>query len=284
MKRVLSFALASLAIVSCEKVQTIEKPVVAVGDKVLTHDMLMAAIPPNASVEDSIVLADEYIRRWVNKEVMLQKAHLNLTNEDLDIEAAVEEYRNSLIVERYQQKVVSQKFNPQITEAEIAEYYASMKDNFRLNEMITKGVFAVVPSNVKEIKDFRKMLAKYDDEENYAEMEQFMFRNAVKYEVFADKWTPFSFVKKFLPNTSPIDETKVLKKGKVFEMSDESNVYFVLVTDMCMPDDNAPIEYVNDKIYTILLNKKKIEFIRKINRELYDEALKSNTIKYYIQR
>ena len=133
-----------LLISACNRGE-MSQPVVSVGDAILTRAKLVSVIPPMSSAEDSTAVADEYIRRWVNQQVMLQKAEFNLTDDDLDIEENVEEYRRALLVERYQQKLVDQKFNPVVSDADIEAYYNDMRKSFKLNETIMKGVMAVVP-------------------------------------------------------------------------------------------------------------------------------------------
>ena len=42
-------------------------------------------IPSGMEIEDSIVMADDYIRKWVKKELLIQKAEENLTSEQKNL-------------------------------------------------------------------------------------------------------------------------------------------------------------------------------------------------------
>ncbi len=269
----------ALGLVSCTKPTKADEPIAKVGEIVLTTSQLITAIPQNASSEDSAIIADEFVRRWVTQQVVMQKAQLNLSEEELDIEEAIEEYRRALLVERYQQKVVDQKFKPSITDEEIAAYYNNAIDNFRLNETIMKGVFAVIPNDAPNIKSFRKSLS-LDEDEKYAKVENYIYNFAKTSQLSLDKWTTFAAMKQFIPIELQPTEQQLMKQKQI-EVSDKENTYFIIATDMKLADDYAPIDYVSDKVYSILLNKKKIDFIKELSANLYNEAMHNNSITYY---
>ena len=253
----------------------------SVGDKVLTTEEVALIIPPGVNTkEDSIIIADDYVRRWVHRQVMLQKAQMNLTEEEIDINNAIEEYRASLLVERYQRKVIEQKFKPNITQEDIETYYNETQEKFPLNENIMKGMFAIIPKSIKDIKVFRSLIQK-DIENNYSEIEQYLFKKAPKSILSFDKWITVSSVNQYIPSNIPFNELQALRQHKIVEMQDDKNYYFFLAVDHRLTDDKAPIEFVNDKIYSILLNKKKIEFIKKLDTDIFKEASENNQIKYY---
>lgn len=270
---------ALLVVAGCRQ-ESSEKVFVSVGDSHLTESRLMAALPPNVTPTDSAIIIDEFIKRWVLQQVLLQKAELNLSDVDQDIDAAVEEYRTSLIVERYQQKVVASFFNPVITDSAITDYYEDMKHNFKLHDNIIKGVFAVVPDDAKVKRRIKKLLSS-DKVDNAAELEQYLFKNASKYEISMDKWMPMSYIRSYMPKDMLKNEQSVLRSKKLTEYVEGDNAYYFLVTDHIFSDGISPLEFVKDQIYTILLNKEKIMFIKKIKSELLDEAHKNNSIKYY---
>lgn len=279
MKKIAMLMLVLVGVVSCDNVSE-EKKIVSVGDSDLTESRLMAALPSNVSVADSQIIAEEFVKRWVQQQVLLQKAQLNLTSDDQDIELAVEEYRTSLIVERYQQKVVASLFNPIIADTAMEAYYEEMKHNFKLHDNIIKGVFAVVPNGVRDIKKIKKILTS-DKVENIVELEKYLYTSSSKYEISLDKWMPMSYVRSYMPNDMLKNEVAMLKSKKLIETTDGENTYLLRVLDYMEVDDVSPLDFVKEQIYTILLNKEKIKFIKKMKNDLLNEAHKNNSIKYY---
>ncbi len=265
---------------ACAKTEPVEEVVVSVGDRVLTMDKLRSAIPSTISAEDSAAMAERIIYHWVSQQVLLQKAEFNLTENEMDIDAEVEAYRNSLLVERYQQKLIRQSFEPEITEEDISLYYDEMKQNFRLEENLVKALYAVIPKDNRELNSFRKMLQHYNDED-YAKIEKFLYKNAIAYDRNVDNWKVLSSIKVYFPENTIKNEDYVLRSRHLYEVTEGENVYFLLIFDARMADEIAPLEYVTEQIYAILLNKAKLEFLNKMKYELYENAVNSNLIKYY---
>ncbi len=264
----------------CKKVGSgMDKPLLTVGDKVLTLQEVSNAIPANSTPEDSTIIADDYIKRWMNSELMLRKALLNLTKEEQDIEKLIEEYRRSLLVSLYQQKLLDQKYAPLITDREIESYYESMKENFHLRENIFKGLFVAVPKSAPKLQEFRQWL-KLRDGEDLLNAKGYIFQYGRKSEEFLDKWLTVAYVNRLLPDNIP-SEQDFLRHRKYYETEDEELVYFVVAKESCFVDDYEPVDYAKDKIKSILLNKKRFEFIKQLEEDLYNEGLEQKIIKFH---
>jgi len=54
-------------------------PLAKVGDEILYMSELESVLPNNLSREDSILMAEDYIKKWVTTELLIKKAHENLT-------------------------------------------------------------------------------------------------------------------------------------------------------------------------------------------------------------
>lgn len=104
----------------------------------MTLGELMDAVPDNLADQDSIAIAEDYISRWVRTKLMLRQAEINLSEEEKNVDKLLEEYRTSLLVHMYQQKILEQKHSPLVTSREIEDYYTQMKDNFNLQESIIR--------------------------------------------------------------------------------------------------------------------------------------------------
>lgn len=264
----------------CKKAGSgMDNPVLTVGDKILTLQEIANAIPSNSSTEDSALIADDYIKRWMNSELMLRKAILNLTKEEQDIEKLIEDYRRSLLVSLYQQKLLDQKYAPLITDSEIQSYFNAMKENFRLRENIFKGLFVAVPKSAPKLAEFRQWL-KLRDGEDMLEVKAYIFQYARRSEDFLDKWLPVSFVNRLLPDNIP-SEVDFLRSRKLYEAEDDQLIYFVVARESAFVDDFEPMDYAKDKIKSILLNKKRFEFIKQLEEDLYNEGLEQKIIKFH---
>ncbi len=256
-----------------------EDPFVQIGEKILTKNQIYQAVPNGISNEDSTIFAQEYINRWIRSELLLSKAELNLTPEEKDVSALLEEYRRSLLIHQYQQKLLEQKYSPLIKSSEIKNYYTEMVDNFKLSEPIIKGVFVIVPQSAPNIDDLVK-LYKSDDSEDLVKLEAYCFQNAKKYEIFLDHWLTLEEISKRLPQAINRPE-RFLRNNKHYQTSDSLFNYYLSIDEFKVASDLAPLEFVENKIKAILLNKKRLEFIKQLETDLYEEALKNKNINFY---
>jgi hypothetical protein len=265
----------------CRKVepQSDIHPVVRVGDEILTTDDLRQVLPYDVRSEDSAALADDYINRWVSSKLFLRQAEENLTKEEKDVSQLLDEYRTSLLVNIYQQKMLEQKYSPLLSQEEIEVYYNEMQDNFKLQENIIKGFVMKVPLNVPGQKDVRKWCHSANPE-SLVHLENYCMQNARMYDSFVDSWMPFKKINANLPR--PIkNEEWFLRYNRYYETTDVHFRYFLLVKDYMTTGGTAPLDYVEERIRAILLNKKRGEFIKGLEKELYNEALQKKIINFY---
>ena len=110
---------------SCNKgIDEIEdKPLAKVYNEFLYESDIVSLFNSNITKEDSIVIARNFINDWIKKQLMVQKAELNLNEESKDIEKQIEDYRSSLLIFRYKQELIQQKLDTVITEEELENYY-----------------------------------------------------------------------------------------------------------------------------------------------------------------
>ncbi|GAF05122.1 hypothetical protein [Saccharicrinis fermentans] len=266
---------------SCKNVSLEEDsvPLAKVDRQVLTVKDLQKAIPDNLSENDSVAFSQNYINRWVKSSLLLRKAELNLTPKEKDVTQLLDDYRASLLIHRYQQKLLLQKYVPLITSNEIEEYYNQMSENFKLDKDIIVGIFIQVPLNAPNLKKLKKWY-RSDEPEDYIKLEEYCFQNAQKFDNFMDRWVTLDEINKLLPKPLP-KHPMFLDYNKFYETSDSTSHYLLSIRDFHKVDEIAPVTFVEDKIKAILLNKKRIEFIQNLEEELYNEGLEQKVVKFY---
>jgi len=254
-------------------------PIVTVDGVSLTLGELRRSIPDNLAPQDSMAMADDYIGRWVRNKLMLRQAEINLSAEEKDVEKLLEDYRTSLLVHLYQQKILEQKHSPLVTSREIEEYYTQMKDNFNLQESIVQGVFIKVPKNAPN-QDQLKKWYRSTEPEDLVNLEAYSFQYARNYEQFIEHWVAFGRINSYLPE--PImNEERFLRWSKNYETNDEEFNYYLAIHDFELPGSTSPISYVEDRVKAILLNKKRIEFIQQLGQDLYEDALREKVVSFH---
>ncbi|MDB4334883.1 hypothetical protein OAA06_00845 [bacterium] len=266
---------------SCNEVavEDTSEPIAQVEDIILTQQDLEKSTPKNLEEHDSIAFVQNYINRWVKTELLLRKAELNLTPEEKDVQQLLDDYRASLLVHKYQQKLLVQNHSPLIKKEEIDAYYDLMKDDFRLREQVVLGIYIKIPKDSTN-QSLLRSLYRSDNPEDLEQVIEICNDKAESFEDFLEEWMPISKINENMPNPIP-DKSSFLKYNNYFETSDEEYNYYVSFRDYRNEDDVAPISYVAEKIKAILLNKKRIEFIRNLENDLYQEGLKQQIVKFY---
>src|ERR1019366_10716666 len=92
------------------------------NDDYLYLDNIREIVPVGTSSKDSLELINKHIDNWLRETLVIQKAEDNLTDEQKNVEAQLQDYRNSLITYIYEKELVKQKLDTVITNEEIEKY------------------------------------------------------------------------------------------------------------------------------------------------------------------
>lgn len=253
-------------------------PLVQVGDNYLYMEDVMAVTPPGISEKDSAEMADRYIKNWIDDMLLYAKAEGNIPD-DAGINELVNSYRRELITHTYIEQIVSQEVENLIPDSEVEEYYNENKDAFLAVEPYIKGLYIKVPKTASGISQVRQWY-KDGSERSVDKIEKYGLRNAVDYEYFYDRWRSVNDFFLRLP-TDADKEKNNIGKNKNIELSDSAFYYFLHIEDYLGKGEILPLEYAGKDIREIIMNNKRVEFITKMKKDLYDEACDKNDIKYF---
>ncbi|MDR2057670.1 MAG: peptidyl-prolyl cis-trans isomerase [Dysgonamonadaceae bacterium] len=252
--------------------------IVKVNDEILTKEELEATVPEGLSPEDSTIAAEHYIRMWINNNLMYDVASQKVADKK-SIEQLVDNYRQSLTIYQYKEQLVSEKLSKEINNQILLDYYESNKNKFKIDKSLIKGLYLKIPLNAPQIDKVRNWY-KTITPANITNIENYCVRNAVEYGYFVDNWVDFNELTEEWP-VNYKNESDVIKVNKYFEQKGSKYYYFLHVTDYSLPGDNAPFEYAKSTIKEILINQQKIDFLKKIEEDLYRKALDKGQIIFY---
>lgn len=265
---------------SCRNAQTIDDSniLAKAKDRVLTRSDVVRMIPRGTSSADSLLIAENYIKKWTKDVLVYDVAERNLGDEKAEIDRLVDEYRYSLLRYRYQERLVKERLSANIRETDKLNYYDENQKKFILDKGIIKGLFLKVPIDapgLNEVKSWYKS-AKEDDLEK---IEKYSIQNAIIYDYFYDRWVDFDEVMGNIPFRIT-DANSFLKNNKTVEVSDSTYCYMLNISDYIAPGSVAPYEYVEPTIVELLINQKKMEFLRNFENELYEDAIKKGDVVF----
>ncbi len=253
-----------------------------VGEKKLLQSELSLIIPKNIETEDSTLMANEYIRKWVKQELLIQKANENLPIEQKNLTKEIEEYRNSLIIYKYKNELMNQQMDTLVTKTQIEQYYNANPDNFKLNSNIVKAIFVKIPIDVANIR-LIKELVEDNSEQGKNALREYCIQYAKSFDFFNDNWINFEIVKNNIPGTIE-DEKHFLARNNRIEIKDSIYYYLVTIQDYKLQNELAPIEYVEKNIKNLILNKRKIDFLKQVEENIYKEGVRQNKFRIYSEK
>lgn len=253
-------------------------PLVQVGSRFLYQEDLARALPYGLSAADSVRIAGELAYKWAEEQVLYEKAEHNV-RKDGRIEQLVADYRRKLILDDYEQRLVRQKMDEEVTEAELQEYYEANKLLFLLEEPVIKGVFIKAPLKSSGLKDLKRWY-KNNSEEAMEQMEKYAFRNAVIFEYFYDRWLPVSELEgKITVNLSELG--KDFDKHRNIETEDDEYCYLLHIEEYIVEGEAKPYDMAKPEIMDLLANARRVEFMRKVREDLYNQAVEKGRVKYF---
>ena len=264
---------------SCKQDPAVETPVVKVFESPLYRSEISDFIPKGTPTEDSILMAANYVRNWVTQKLLLHKAIENLSGEEANIQKQVEDYRTSLLIHQYKQKLIAQRLMDDINDTEIEKYYKEHENNFMLATPIVKGIFLILPKNAPNLKEVRKWY-KSDKAADQESLEDYCLTNARKYDKFQNKWVEAKYLLNLIPGEFEVLEKDILNKTDI-EKEDEENYYFLKIREMRREQTVAPLDYVREEIILILKNKKKLQFENDLEKQINEEGVRKDYVKIY---
>lgn len=283
MKKASLLLLMVVILASCNyfKTEKDTQAIARVGDVYLYASEVDSLVPKNTPKEDSINLMNNYINRWVTQRLLIKAAEQNLDDEKKDeFSALIKKYKYDLYTQAYMEKLIKTSVDTLISEAELKKYYDENKENFKTNGTILQlryiqlskdhANFATIKSNFL---NFKKTDAKF------WRTYQVQFKNSALND---SVWVSLNEVYRRVPFITPENRDKYISEGMAFEKSDSlNNVYLVKVKKVINRNQISPFEYLKPTLQQVILNKRKLELIKKFEKEITDDAIKNKDYEVY---
>jgi hypothetical protein len=276
MKSIFTYLLVIMTLFSCEEDKQEVGAVARVNDKYLYPEDMNLSFAEGLSKEDSLLYRNNYIKIWATKELLLEKARINIEDTDGEIATLVKNYEKELLIDRYKKAVLQQELDTVITEQDIDQYYEANKNVYKLNEDLIQLKYIHFSNELSDRKDLIKLF-KSDKAEDLEvligrELEFFSF-------TFNDSiWLSSIEVEKKL---TFLREEGDLKKNQYIQKEDSLGVYLLAVRDILHRNQVAPKSYVIPTIKQMILHKRKLELMNNIEKTIMIDAIKKKQFEQY---
>ncbi len=256
------------------------KPIARVNDSYLYLDELKGIVPADASKEDSSARISSYVNSWIRKQLLLTEAAKNIDINEAEVERKVLDYRYSLIGYEFQNFYIKKNLNDSITPAEIEEYYKAHLDNFILKQNIIQGCYIKVPKTAPRIQRIKELMyATKASDKN--ELKSYCLSFSAAYQLPDSTWIEFDKLTANSPLADIPNKVQFLYNYRFYETNDANFLYLLKIDAFKISDNVSPIEFVEEDIKNIILNKRKVELAKKLEDEVYENAAKRKDFEVF---
>ncbi len=256
--------------------ESAEDEVIAqVGNSILKKSKIASLYTSDINDEERNVLIKGYVSNWIRDQLMINEAEKSIPT-DININSLVADYRSSLILNYYENKLVSELLDTLVSIEQKAAYYEESKDEFILSESIFKGVSFKLPKS-KNSAAIKKAFKENDFDLMYSLLDGKIDGIVIK----EGGWYAVSEILSRLPS-KVYDEKSISRKGDNSKRIGDYE-YFVKTIDFVSKNEVPPLAYIDSKIIQIILNNRKKALIKRKKQQLYDQNYQNNKIKINIK-
>jgi len=94
-------------------------------------------------------------------------------------------------------------------------------------------------------------------------------------------WVKVSQIVEKIPVVNVDNKKQLLKKSNFLQLKDSLDLYLMQINDVLFQNDYAPLEYVKPTIDQIVINKRKLELIKQLEKDITKDAIKNNQFEIY---
>lgn len=251
--------------------------IASVNEKDLLLSEVLREMPK--ATEDSTFFIERYMNLWIRKQLMIYHSEINLSSDLLNYEAQIADYRSSLLIYAYQQELINQNFDTSITSKEISDYYNQYREEFKLVKNIFMGRYIVVDKSAPKSKNLKKWY-KSNKPDDIESLTDYCHQFAKEYYLSDSSWQYFSSINNKLPKFIT-EEEYFLENTKGVWFEDQQYRHYIYIKNYQIKGSISPLALEREKIRNVLLNKNKIQYLKQLEDELYQNALALKKIKIY---
>ncbi len=276
------YTLLLISITSCSFFKEADDrvPVARVNDSYLYYDDIKDLVSEGTPKEDSTLIVQNFINRWATQQLFVDGAKLNLSESKQEaFNKLVEQYKNDLYTKAYIEALVERSIDTTVSFDEAEAYYKNNKEVFKLNEELIKFRYIHVDEDIIDFKEVEQKFKRFDNQDK-RELDSISIQFK-SYSLNDSIWIRVSQAIDKIPVINAENKNELLKKSNFVQLKDSLGVYLMQINDVLLRNDTAPLEYVKPTIDQIVINKRKLELIKKLEKDITKDAIKNNQFEIY---
>ena len=278
MKRLLP--LLSVAFLLCASCRRNADPVVAqVYQYKLYNSEVQEGMPMGLSQEDSLAMARDFIDSWVKEKLLLHEAERHLSPREKNFDREMTDYRNSLLVQRYLDKIwMDDTAGNAVTEREITDFARSLDNRYTVEKEIVRVNYVKMPTRSDKLPQVREIL--FDETRRTEQKDALvtMLGDSIEYLLDDDEWLYLDDLQNEV--SFQIDVQKFGGRGSALRIEKEVGENSVLLVILDYRSQRSVNETKEERAAAgmLLMNQRRTQVINQYVQNLYDRAMKEGKI------
>jgi adenine/guanine phosphoribosyltransferase-like PRPP-binding protein len=237
-------------------------------------------LPVYTSKDDSLIKISSFIETWAKEKVLFDLSMINLSqSKKAEIDVLVENYKVDLYINSYKDLIVNSRIDSIVTIEQIDSFYYMNINNFKLNENLVKYRYIKVPYDNININRIRRSIVRINEQDRY-------FLDSLNFQ-FADlklndsTWFTERDVISSIDFINQNNKSKYFIKNRLFTIEESNYTNFFIVDDILRSGNIPPISYLYERIKSTVVNQRKLNLLKNLNKEILNDALKSRKYEVY---
>lgn len=234
-------------------------------------------VPAGLSRADSADFAQHVIEDWIMEQVILAEAEKTLTVGEKVFDKELEEYRKTLLKNRYFEKITADAEKFKVSDEEVRAAIRQSKVNLVSDKEIVKINYVKLPRHAAVRDELKEIL--FDDARRITEKERIaeLCADSIEYFITDDQWLFWEDIQ--LETGITLDKnSQRLDFPLTFEKVVNEDEYLIVILDFRAETTGDESKDYFESVRTMLIQQKKNQFIQKRMKELYQEAEKKGKI------
>ena len=282
MKYWIQIILLLLLVSSCDYFKAPREPkaIARVGKSYLYESDILNLVPKGTSEQDSIAIVKSFIGRWATQKLLIEAAERNLGEaKKKEYAALISQYKIDLYTKAYIEEIVKRSVDTLINNDELKKYYDENKENFKTNGSLVRLRYINLSKDNPKLETIKGKFFNFDKKDK-----KFWDLNSMQFKSFAfndSVWVDMGQVYEKLPIINPDNRDELIQSGKKIQVLDKNDLYLVKISNVIAKNELSPFEYIKPTLKEIIINKRKLELIKKFEKEITEDAIKNKDYEIY---
>ena len=237
-------------------------------------------LPSFSSRQDSLLRYKNFVELWAKEKLLYDLSLTNLSqSKKNELDLLIEKFKIDLYINSYKDLIVNSRIDSIVTNEEIESYYNANIDNFTLNETLLKYRYLKVPSDNININRIRRYIQRLNNNDrDFLDSLNFQF---AELKLNDSVWFAERDVISSIEFINQTNKSNFMRVNRLYEIKDDQYINYFIVKDLLKSGNIPPLSYLYDRIKLNIINQRKIDLIKNINKEILNDALKSSKYEIY---